>query len=171
MVSILCFVKHGFHIMLLDGGGMERDQMKRCSGSWFSIYYEGDVSSYLCFSYLHTIQQSHMLDNNIRKMLIGDLRSGGWVWIFGSCLFVPAGCGSLDNWLNIISAHELHRISVCNCDKIGSSNNLDLDAQTEGKVDSAVIGDIRGYILFFLCYFPPCEFGRLHVNIKLVLQA
>ena len=64
---------------------------------------------------------------------------------------IPAGCGSLDNWSVIISAHELHGISVCNCDKIGSSNNLDLDA--EGNVDSAVTGDIRGYILFFLCYF------------------
>ena len=31
-------------------------------------------------------------------------------------VFVPAGCGSLDNWSVIISAHELHEISVCNCD-------------------------------------------------------
>ena len=55
-------------------------------------------------------------------------RSGGWVWILGSCLFVSAGCGSSVGYY-FISAHELYGISVCNCDKIGSSNNLDLDAQ------------------------------------------
>jgi hypothetical protein len=41
--------------------------------------------------------------------------------------------GQLDNWSGIISAHELHGISVCNCDRIGSSNNLDLDAQANRR--------------------------------------
>jgi hypothetical protein len=84
------------------------------------------------------------------------------VWTFGSWSFVSAGCGccgSSVNWSVIIPAHELHGISVCNCDKIGSSNILNLDAQANGN--SAVIGDIRSYnLFFFLMLFLPCEFGR-----------
>jgi hypothetical protein len=52
-----------------------------------------------------------------RLVLIGDLRP----WRLLVCT-----CG----------LRELGQLSVCNCDKIGSSNNLDLDAQANREMSS-----------------------------------